>query len=86
MPEHRSGHWAEAPPPPSRPAITPPPTCTKAHDETAIRLLEEAFHLRMNGERAPGGNETWQDWDQRCEEFLRDVDTTSSPKRNREAQ
>ena len=28
-------------------------------EDTAIRLLEEALHLRRNGERAPGGNETW---------------------------
>jgi hypothetical protein len=38
---------------------------------TAIRLLTEALHLRMNGERAPGGNETWADWDKSAEEFLR---------------
>jgi hypothetical protein len=44
--------------------------------QTAIRLLEEAFHLRMNGERAPGGNETWQDWDRRAETFLRDISAT----------
>jgi hypothetical protein len=39
---------------------------------TAIRLLEEALHLRMNGERAPGGNETWRDWHREAERFLRD--------------
>lgn len=44
-----------------------------ADDEaTAIRLLEEALHLRMNGERAPGGNETWRDWDMRAEQFLQE--------------
>jgi hypothetical protein len=37
----------------------------------ARRLLEEALHLRMNGERAPGGNETWREWDRRAEMFLR---------------
>jgi hypothetical protein len=44
--------------------------------DAAVRLLEEAFHLRMNGERAPGGNETWRDWDRKCETFLRDIDAT----------
>ena len=38
---------------------------------TAIRLLEEALHLRMNGERAPGGNENWREWERRAETFLR---------------
>jgi hypothetical protein len=39
---------------------------------TAIRLLEAALHLRVNGERAPGGNETWRDWHREAERFLRD--------------
>ena len=39
----------------------------------AVQLLEEALHLRMNGERAPGGNETWHDWDNRAEVFLRSL-------------
>ena len=51
---------------PSPPAVTEP-------GETAISLLEEALHLRQNGERAPGGNETWRDWDRRAEVFLRDA-------------
>lgn len=37
----------------------------------ARALLEEALHLRMHGERAPGGNETWADWDLRAEGWLR---------------
>ena len=37
----------------------------------AIRLLEEALHLRMNGEYAPGGKENWHDWDRKTEIFLR---------------
>ena len=37
----------------------------------AVRLLEEVLHLRQNGERAPGGNETWADLDRKVEEFLR---------------
>jgi hypothetical protein len=41
--------------------------------DTAIRLLEEALHLRMNGERAPGGTETWQDWERRAETYLRSL-------------
>lgn len=39
--------------------------------DTAIRLLEAALHLAQNGERAPGGDETWADWTRRAEEFLR---------------
>ena len=38
---------------------------------TAIRLLEAALHLHMNGERAPGGDETWAEWEHAVEEFLR---------------
>ena len=40
-------------------------------EDTAVRLLEEALHLRMNGERAPGGNETWRGWERDAERFLR---------------
>src|ERR1700733_12680576 len=40
---------------------------------TARRLLEQALFLRMNGERAPGGNETWAEWDRHAEEFLRSL-------------
>lgn len=39
--------------------------------EQAIVLLEQALFLRQNGERPPGGNETWHDWDGRAERFLR---------------
>jgi hypothetical protein len=38
----------------------------------AIRLLEYALHLRMYGENAPGGTETWAEWDRMTEGFLRD--------------
>lgn len=41
--------------------------------DTAVRLLEAALHLRQNGERAPGGNETWAEWDRRAETFLREA-------------
>jgi hypothetical protein len=44
-----------------------------AYKTPAVRLLEEALFLRMNGERAPGGNETWHDWDLRAETFLRSL-------------
>jgi hypothetical protein len=45
-----------------------------AQTQPAARaLLEEALFLRMNGERAPGGNETWRDWDRRAEEYLRSL-------------
>jgi hypothetical protein len=40
-------------------------------DGEGRRLLEYALHLRMNGERAPGGNETWAEFDRRCEAYLR---------------
>ncbi|MFG1794217.1 hypothetical protein [Nocardia sp. NPDC049149] len=39
----------------------------------AVELLEYAMHLRMYGERAPGGNETWREWDGRAEKFLRSL-------------
>ncbi len=41
----------------------------RAHPATA--LLEYALHLRMHGERAPGGNETWAEFDVQCETYLR---------------
>jgi predicted house-cleaning noncanonical NTP pyrophosphatase (MazG superfamily) len=34
-------------------------------------LVAEAFHLRQNGERAPGGSETWRDWERKAERYLR---------------
>jgi hypothetical protein len=37
----------------------------------AVTLLEYAMHLRQHGERAPGGNETWREFDMRTEAFLR---------------
>jgi hypothetical protein len=37
----------------------------------ALKLLEAALFLRMNGQRAPGGNETWGAWERRVESFLR---------------
>ena len=43
----------------------------KAQCDEAVKLLERVLHLRMNGERAPGGNETWQDSDRDVEAYLR---------------
>lgn len=40
---------------------------------TANELLEEAMHLAMNGERAPGGNETWREWFRKTEAYLRSL-------------
>jgi transcriptional regulator with XRE-family HTH domain len=36
-----------------------------------VELLQYALHLRQYGERAPGGNETWREFDQRAEILLR---------------
>jgi hypothetical protein len=44
-----------------------------AQRDEAIKLLEYAMHLRMHGECAPGGNETWREFDTRNETFLRAV-------------
>lgn len=37
----------------------------------AAQLLAYALHLRQHGENAPGGSETWAEFDRRAEEFLR---------------
>lgn len=42
----------------------------------AEQLVEEALHLRMYGELAPGSYDTWAEWDQRAEAYLRDVSAT----------
>lgn len=39
----------------------------------SVELLEYALHLRMHGERAPGGDETWQQFDRNAEAFLREI-------------
>lgn len=38
--------------------------------ETATALVEYAWHLRHYGERAPGGDETWAEWDRRAYAWL----------------
>lgn len=40
----------------------------------AFALLRQAHHLRTHGERAPGGSETWADWDRQAETLLRAAD------------
>ena len=43
-------------------------------DRRALKKLAEyALHLRMYGEHAPGGNETWQRWDSMAENTLRNL-------------
>jgi hypothetical protein len=48
-------------------------TRVEGERDRATGLLEYALHLRMHGERAPGGDETWAEFDQRCEHFLRNA-------------
>jgi hypothetical protein len=45
----------------------------------AIKLLELALHLRMHGENAPGGTETWADWERRTLALLYDNPTACNP-------
>lgn len=46
----------------------------KAGDfEEAVKLLEYALTIRMYGERAPGGDENWRQFDRDAERFLRRV-------------
>ena len=48
--------------------------------EAAVQLLELALHLRKHGERAPGGNETWADFDRKAEDYLRTGRLPSYPR------
>lgn len=41
------------------------------HAIEALQLLEYALHIRMYGERAPGGNKNWPEFDRRAELLLR---------------
>ena len=43
----------------------------EAQNDTLTKIVEYALHLRMYGERAPGGNETWSEWDSMAEGALR---------------
>jgi len=49
--------------------------------DQARAILDYALHLRTYGENAPGGNETWREFDLRCETYLRGetADDGSSP-------
>lgn len=58
---------------PMSPLAAAPVTRAAARAATAIQLLEEAMHLRTQGENAPGGHETWREWDRRTETFLRSL-------------
>jgi transcriptional regulator with XRE-family HTH domain len=40
-------------------------------DPEARRIIEYGLQLRMYGERAPGGDETWREFDQMVEHYLR---------------
>lgn len=46
-------------------------TLHREHEE-ASRLVGYALHLRMYGERAPGGDETWTAFDKAAEGYLRE--------------
>ena len=41
-------------------------------------LLAQAHHLRQHGERAPGGDETWADWERQAEQALRSGETSDA--------
>ncbi len=62
---------------PQRP--TPHLDAVKRQRSTAILLVEYALHLRQHGERAPGGNETWAQFDRDAEAFLRTQDSPAQP-------
>jgi hypothetical protein len=42
-------------------------------NDQALILLREAFHIRQNGQCAPGGNENWRDWERKTETYLRSL-------------
>jgi hypothetical protein len=42
-----------------------------SHRPPAVKIIEGALFLLMNGERAPGGDETWSGWAREAELFLR---------------
>jgi hypothetical protein len=48
-----------------------------AETDAAVELLEYALRLRMFGERMQGGGETWREWDDRAERFLRGLTAAS---------
>lgn len=50
--------------------VFPGDTAANARAEKLADLVEAALHLRLNGEHAPGGNETWEGWVDRANAFL----------------
>jgi hypothetical protein len=44
---------------------------TSGYKAPLAKLAEDALFLRQNGERAPGGHETWGEWEARAEQVLR---------------
>lgn len=52
-------------------------TAAERQRDDAIRLLIYALHLRMHGERAPGGDETWSQFDRDAEAYLRRIGDAS---------
>lgn len=38
---------------------------------SAVKLISYALHLRQFGENAPGGDETWAEFDMQAEKYLR---------------
>lgn len=58
----------------------------RAKHVRAIKLVEYALHLRMYGERAPGGEETWREFDQQAELFLRQLPNTIEGVREHQVQ
>jgi len=53
--------------------LEPKPAPTPPSDDPALArgLLEYALHLCVNGERAPGGDETWAEFSRNAEAWLR---------------
>jgi hypothetical protein len=51
-------------------ATRPMSPVQRSERDEAVALLERVLHLRRNGERAPGGTETWQPLDLDIEAFL----------------
>ena len=48
------------------------PHCLVARERDQLRALaEEALHICMHGEYAPGGTENWGDWCRKAETLLR---------------
>ena len=43
------------------------------HEDPFEHLVAEALHLLVNGERAPGGDETWAAWATSAETQLRHI-------------